>query len=236
MQAWKARPKASPKTHWARSPPALSSWASPSTQPASTTSTCSVSRGPTRWLHERQVFFCRALLFCAGPLPGPISAPWGSCEGPCQSCTLIWITCILISQIVGPSAAWVACPLHQHLTDTNCAASLQGVVLDCDHLEPDQLDRFPPATEAAAAHQQAKADGQVAGNFPLWLALDEVTDPVSTWCQRQRPVRLLKQGCHLCMWSPFFALTCCVPAAKFWGSMPLSLLPGCGWGGDMQQE
>eukprot|EP00891_Asterochloris_glomerata_P004963 jgi/Astpho2/4963/gw1.00070.50.1_t len=44
-------------------------------------------------------------------------------------------------------------------------------------MEPDPLDRFPPATEAAAAHQQARADGQVAGNFPLWLALDEVTDP-----------------------------------------------------------
>ena len=68
---------------------------------------------------------------------------------------------------------------------------VQGVVLDCDHLEPEQLDRFPPATEAAAAHQQAKADGQVAGAFPLWLALDEVTDPVCTCCQRQRPVRLL---------------------------------------------
>ena len=65
---------------------------------------------------------------------------------------------------------------------TQILLPVQGVILDCDPLEPDQLDRFPPATEAAAAHQQAKADGQAAGNFPLWLALDEVTDPVSTWC------------------------------------------------------
>ena len=46
---------------------------------------------------------------------------------------------------------------------------LQGLVLDCSSLAWDPMDQFPSAQEAAASSTQ----------LPIWLALDEIEDPVS---------------------------------------------------------
>jgi hypothetical protein len=47
---------------------------------------------------------------------------------------------------------------------------VQGLVLDCSALAWEPLDEFPPADEAAAASVR----------LPVWLALDEIEDPVSS--------------------------------------------------------
>ena len=47
---------------------------------------------------------------------------------------------------------------------------VQGLVLDCSALAWEPLDQFPPADEAAAASVR----------LPVWLALDEIEDPVSS--------------------------------------------------------
>ena len=46
---------------------------------------------------------------------------------------------------------------------------LQGLVLDCSSLAWEPMDTFPPAEEAAVSSTQ----------LPIWLALDEIEDPVS---------------------------------------------------------
>ena len=51
---------------------------------------------------------------------------------------------------------------------------MQGLVLDCSALEWQLMDQFPPAEEAAASSKR----------LPIWLALDEVEDPVSSCCPR----------------------------------------------------
>ncbi len=45
-------------------------------------------------------------------------------------------------------------------------------MLDCSALAWEPMDRFPPAPEAAA----------VSAQLPVWLALDEIEDPVSSPC------------------------------------------------------
>ena len=49
---------------------------------------------------------------------------------------------------------------------------MQGLVLDCSTLEWQLMDQLPPAKEAAASSKR----------LPIWLALDEVEDPVSPCC------------------------------------------------------
>lgn len=49
---------------------------------------------------------------------------------------------------------------------------MQGLVLDCSALEWQLMDQFLPAEEAAASSKR----------LPIWLALDEVEDPVSLRC------------------------------------------------------
>ena len=49
---------------------------------------------------------------------------------------------------------------------------MQGLVLDCSALEWQLMDQLPPAEEAAADSKR----------LPIWLALDEVEDPVSPCC------------------------------------------------------
>ncbi len=57
----------------------------------------------------------------------------------------------------------------------------QGLVLDVSPLEWSPLDEFPAAEQVMAA---AAAAGLAQGRRappPVWLALDEVVDPVSGW-------------------------------------------------------
>ena len=49
---------------------------------------------------------------------------------------------------------------------------MQGLVLDCSALEWQFMDQFPPAEESAASSKR----------LPIWLALDEIEDPVSSCC------------------------------------------------------
>lgn len=64
----------------------------------------------------------------------------------------------------------------------------QGLLLDCSPLEWLPMDRLPDASDASAAQAEGGAEaeggeggsagGGAAARFPIWLALDEVVDPV----------------------------------------------------------
>ena len=60
----------------------------------------------------------------------------------------------------------------------------QGLILDCAPLEFETMNAFPPASEAAAAH---------GSSTPVWLALDEVTDPVGGWESVAKPIPVVLQ-------------------------------------------
>ena len=97
---------------------------------------------------------------------GPPVQGTRSCLPGIDNCYFMQI-CVLDSngiQAMSPSTAGQACMQGQDV--------MQGLVLDCSALEWQLMDQFPPAEEAAATSKR----------LPIWLALDEVEDPVSSCC------------------------------------------------------
>lgn len=59
---------------------------------------------------------------------------------------------------------------------------LQGLVLDCSSIAWEPMDQFPPAQEAATSSTK----------FPIWLALDEIEDPVTVLSQAPRAIKYMR--------------------------------------------
>ena len=81
-----------------------------------------------------------------------------------QTCLYNFKICVEITAAVVSRGDLAAC----------CPAMMvlrlvQGLVLDCSSLAWEPMDAFPPAQEAAASSTK----------LPIWLALDEIEDPVT---------------------------------------------------------
>lgn len=84
--------------------------------------------------------------------------------------------------------------LFECLCSLDVHRSWQGLVLDCSPLEWEPLDEFP------AADSVAGTDGS---RPPVWLALDEIGDPVSSCCMHGHTTTVFP-----CPWVPQAARRC----------------------------